>query len=176
MNILGISGSLRKGSFNTKLLLHLKERAAPRATVELAHIGNLPLFDEDLDTPAVVERFRADIERADALLIATPEYNYSVPGGLKNAIDWASRPAFQSVLAHKPAAMLAASRGPTGGARALGHLRQILGGTLTPLYPAPELVVPAAHAALGDGGPDEKLAERLERFWTGFLDWVERGR
>ncbi len=127
MRVLGISGSLRSGSYNTSALRAAIELAPPGMTITLAEIGDLPLYDDDLRLtgyPAPAQRLRQQIREADALLIATPEYNYSVPGVLKNAIDWASRPPDQP-FAGKPVAILGASTGRLGTARAQYHLRQI---------------------------------------------------
>ena len=127
MNILGISGSLRKASHNTAALLAAQELAPEGVQIELADISELPPFNEDVRSqgyPQLVQRFRAKIREADALLISTPEYNASVSGVLKNAIDWASLFP-EPPLAGKPAAMMSASRGIFGGIKAQYHLRQI---------------------------------------------------
>src|SRR5580698_1173079 len=126
MKILGISGSLRKASYNTAALRVASEVAPEGVTIEIADISEIPLYNDDVRAqgyPAAVERFREQIRAADALLFATPEYNYSVSGVLKNAIDWASRPPDQP-LAGKPVAIMGASGGPVGTARAQYHLRQ----------------------------------------------------
>jgi chromate reductase len=131
MRILAVSGSLRESSFNTSLLRAAVE-AAPEG-VELEPwegIGELPLYDEDLDTgdvPESVRRLREDWTAADAILFATPEYNGSVPGGLKNAIDWASRPKLEAVLRNKPVAVVGASTGRFGALWAQQDLKRILG-------------------------------------------------
>lgn len=127
IKVLGISGSLRKGSFNSALLRAAVELAPEGMTIETAEIRGIPLYDEDLRSKGVpdsVQELRAAIGSADALLIVTPEYNYSVPGVLKNAIDWASRPPSQP-FAGKPLAMLGASGGTSGTMRAQYHLRQV---------------------------------------------------
>ena len=127
IKILGISGSLRKGSFNTAALRAAIELAPEGVTIIEADISDIPLYNEDVNAqgrPPSVERFRQQIRDADALLFVTPEYNYSVPGVLKNAIDWASRPPEQP-FAGKPAAIMGASPGVIGTARAQYHLRQI---------------------------------------------------
>jgi len=127
MKVIGISGSLRKASYNTALLRAARELAPDGMTIEAFPIGEIPLYDEDLRQasgyPAPVAALRAAILAADALLIATPEYNFSIPGVLKNAIDWASRPPEQP-FAGKPVAFMSASNGMLGGARAQYHLRQ----------------------------------------------------
>ena len=128
VRILGISGSLRKASFNTALLRAATELVPDGATLELSQeIGTLPLYDDDVRErgwPTPVESFRAQLARADAVLISSPEYNYSIPGPLKNAIDWASRPPSQP-FADKTLAIMGASPGMLGTARMQYHLRQV---------------------------------------------------
>src|SRR5437588_8330379 len=127
ITVLAICGSLRQGSFNKAALRTAIEEKPPGMTIETADIGSIPLYNEDvraLGFPPPVERLRGQIAAADALLFVTPEYNYSIPGVLKNAIDWASRPPDQP-LAGKPAAVMGASQGTTGTVRAQYHLRQI---------------------------------------------------
>jgi chromate reductase, NAD(P)H dehydrogenase (quinone) len=155
MKILGISGSLRRGSHNTALL-----RAAASALpsgVELEvydGLADLPHYDADLDVdpaPEAVARLREAIEEADGVLIATPEFNGSIPGALKNALDWASRPFPDSSLKGKPVAVVGASTGLFGAGWAQGEVRKVLGiigaDTLTE-----ELPVGQAHNAFGDDG------------------------
>lgn len=178
MKILAISGSLRAGALNTHLLHRLADMAGSRADVGFADIGALPHYNQDLDgdpKPAEVAAFITAVSEADALLIATPEYNYSISGVLKNALDWASRPAYRSPLAQKPAAMLGASMSPVGTARAQAHLRQILGGTVTRLFPHPEVLIGAAHTRFDEAGQitDASTQAHLERFMVAFLDWVD---
>jgi chromate reductase len=127
ITVLGLSGSLRKGSYNTAALNAARDLAPPGMTIVTADISDLPLYNEDVKEkgfPPPAERFRNQIRSADALLFVTPEYNYSVPGVLKNAIDWASRPPEQP-FAGKPAAIMGASPGALGTARAQYHLRQM---------------------------------------------------
>ena len=182
MNILGISGSLRKGSLNTLLLRAagdiVHESAATLTEFDLAKI---PFYNGDLDgesKPPAVADFISAIGRADALLFVTPEYNYSIPGVLKNAIDWASRPGYQSILKNRPAGILTASISPVGGARAQIHLRDILAATLTPVYQAPDCLLPQAQHAFNDDGSlkDEQSRERLKRYVNGFLGWLAEAR
>ncbi|HEY2371676.1 MAG TPA: NAD(P)H-dependent oxidoreductase [Gaiellaceae bacterium] len=133
MKILAVSGSLRGGSHNTSLLRAAVEAAPEGVEVELfepSAIGDLPLYDQDLDgvdVPEPVQRLRAEWDSADAILFATPEYNGSVPGGLKNAIDWASRPRLEAALTNKTVAVVSASTGQFGGMWAQADLRKILG-------------------------------------------------
>ena len=130
MRILAVSGSLRESSFNTSLLRAALEAAPESVELELWEgLAELPLYDEDLeaDAPETVRRLREDWAAADAILFATPEYNGSVPGGLKNAIDWASRPRLQAVLRNKPVAVVGASTGQFGALWAQQDLKRILG-------------------------------------------------
>ena len=130
MRVLGISGSLRRGSYNTELLRAARELAPGDVTIELYDdLESVPPYNEDRDTdeaPVEVARLREAIAGADAVLIATPEYNASVPGQLKNAIDWASRPVRAGVLWGKPVAVIGASTGMYGGVWAQAELRKIL--------------------------------------------------
>ncbi len=179
MKLLGISGSLRKGSYNTKLL----EAAAglmPEGT-ELTFIGcgDIPLYNKDLDNdnkPEGVLQLLQAIGYADGVLFATPEYNYSFSGVLKNAIDWASRPAYKSVLAGKPTAIVSASQSLVGGARAQDHLRQVLTATLSPVVPVPPFVVPMVQGKFDTNGRlfDEDTLRRLARYMDDFIVWVNR--
>ena len=127
VKILGIPGSLRKGSFNRKLVNVAQKMVPQGASMDVFDINGIPPFSEDdeKNVPAKVTEFKAAIRRADAILFATPEYNYSIPGVLKNAIDWASRPYGDSAWLGKPAAIIGASVGRFGSARAQYHLRQV---------------------------------------------------
>ena len=130
MRILAVSGSLRESSFNTSLLRAALEAAPEGIELELWEgLGELPLYDEDLehDAPDSVLHLRDDWAAADAILFSTPEYNGSVPGGLKNAIDWASRPRLEAVLRNKPIAVVGASTGQFGALWAQQDLKRILG-------------------------------------------------
>jgi chromate reductase len=129
MRILGIAGSLRRGS-HTRKLLRAAGRALPPGAelVEWDGLGGLPIFDEDMEyaPPAIVQEFLDEVERADAILISTPEYNASLPGGLKNALDWASRPFPDNVLKDKPSAVIGASTGLFGAVWAQAEVRKAL--------------------------------------------------
>lgn len=181
MKILGISGSLRRASFNTALLRAMEGILAGKAGFEIYTCGDLPLYNADIDgesKPEPVVRFRELVSGAEALIFATPEYNHGIPGVLKNAIDWASRPAFKAPLTHKPAGVLSASRGAVGGARAQAALRQILGGTMTPILPHVEMLVPSAAEKFDEAGnlTDARTRERMERYAAEFVEWVRRPR
>jgi chromate reductase, NAD(P)H dehydrogenase (quinone) len=132
MKVLAVSGSLRADSYNTRLLEEAAAAAPSGVEVELldaALIAELPLYDQDLegDAPVSVQRLREAWAEADAILFATPEYNGSVPGGLKNAIDWASRPKLEAALANRTVAVIGASTGQFGAIWAQNDLRRILG-------------------------------------------------
>jgi chromate reductase, NAD(P)H dehydrogenase (quinone) len=126
IKILGFAGSLRKGSYNRALLRAAAELLPEDATIETFDLDGIPGFNADLESrlPDAVKYFKAKIRAADAVIIAAPEYNYSVPGVLKNAIDWASRPSGESVWPGKPLAVMSASTGMLGGSRSQYHLRQ----------------------------------------------------
>jgi chromate reductase, NAD(P)H dehydrogenase (quinone) len=167
MRILGISGSLRRDSHNRRLLLEAAELFPAGTELELfGGLKAVPPYDEDDDRedetdPAVTE-LRDAIARADALLIATPEYNSSVPGQLKNAVDWASRPRSGAVLHGKPVAVIGASCGSFGGVWAQAELKKILR-TAGARVVDGEVAVPRAHVRLEEDGRllDEELRERL---------------
>jgi chromate reductase len=130
MKVLAVSGSLRESSYNTSLLRAAVEAAPDGIELEVWEgLGELPLYDEDLDddVPESVHRLRESWAAADAILFSTPEYNGSVPGGLKNAIDWASRPKLEGVLRNKPVAVVGASTGQFGALWAQQDLKRILG-------------------------------------------------
>lgn len=174
MKILGIAGSLRAGSLNRQLLNAATELAPSGTTWEIAELGDVPVYNGDLDTddtrPAAVTAFRDQIAAADGLFIATPEYNYGIPGMLKNAIDWVSRPAYKSVLANKPVAIASVSMGPVGGARAQAQLKEVLLGVLSRVYAAPELTVGTAGSKFADGKlTDERTLASLTRLVTDFV-------
>lgn len=165
MRILGISGSLRRGSHNRRLLRAAGAMLPPGADlVEWDGLAGLPAFDEDRETspPETVRKWFAAIEGADALLIATPEYNASLPGGLKNAIDWASRPFPANVLRNKPSAVIGASTGLFGAVWAQAEVRKTLKASGAHVLES-ELPVGMADSAFdADGGlADPELTARL---------------
>src|SRR5215470_13926892 len=140
LHVLGFAGSLRKTSFNRGLLRAAVDAAPAGMEIETFDLTPIPSYNADVEEkglPAPVAEFKEKIRAADALLIATPEYNYSVPGLLKNAIDWASRPSNQSPLQKKPAALMGASGGQMGTARAQLALRQSFVFTETLVLPKP---------------------------------------
>src|ERR671937_689143 len=154
MRVLAISGSLRRGSHNTRLLRIAAELAPPSVEIELFDgLKQVPPYDEDDDTdpaPAGARRLREAIAEADALLIATPEYNSSLPGQLKNALDWASRPFPENVLRNKPVAVIGASTGSFGAVWAQAEARKVLGAIGARVLDR-ELPVASADEALAEG-------------------------
>lgn len=126
INVLAFVGSLRKGSYNKSLVRTAVEVKPDNMAIEVFDLEGIPPYNADLENqiPQKVAEFKSKIQASDALLIATPEYNYSIPGVLKNAIDWASRPNVGNPLEAKPVAIMSASTGRFGGARAQYHLRQ----------------------------------------------------
>jgi chromate reductase len=180
MQVLGIAGSLRSGSLNRALLRAAAEVAPAGMEVHLFEgLADIPLFNEDVEAqgdPAPVRGFKAAIQEADALLIATPEYNYGVPGVLKNAIDWASRPAGKSPLNRKPAAIMGASMGMHGTARAQMALRQTFVFTETCTMLRPELYLGRAHEKIDANGRlvDEPTRKQLRKLLEAFAEWIGR--
>jgi len=166
MKVLAVSGSLRRDSYNTSLLRAAAEAAQQGVEVVLWEgIGELPIYDQDLEAgevPATVRRLREEWGEADAILFATPEYNGSVPGGLKNAIDWASRPKGEGALANKTVAVVGASIGQFGAMWGQADLRKILGIAGARVV-SDELPVTRAHEKFDQRGRllDAELHERL---------------
>ncbi|HUX65170.1 NAD(P)H-dependent oxidoreductase [Sulfuricella sp.] len=154
IKILGIVGSLRKGSYNRFALKAAQELVPGGAVLNLIELHGIPVFDQDneMTLPASVLEFKRRILDADAILFATPEYNYSLPGGLKNAIDWASRPYGESAWLGKPAAVMGASTGSLGTARAQYHLRQILVTLDMPVVNQPEVMIGNAAQRFDQNG------------------------
>lgn len=181
IKILGVSGSLRKRSLNTALLLAGAQLLPPEVDFNLADIHDLPMYDEDLRergaSPQSVNRFREQIRDADAVWIATPEYNFSYPGVLKNAIDWASRPPDQPFLG-KPVGIVGASSGMLGTARAQYHLRQVFIFLNAHVLNTPEVFVGAAPTKFDEDLNliDEGTRKALSLHINAFLAWTNRVR
>jgi len=176
IKIFGFGGSLRKGSFTKTLLDEAVFLCPPEATLEVFDkMGRFPLFNQDLENnlPEQVEEFKDKLRKADAILIITPEYNYSVPGYLKNAIDWATRPYGDNSFDGKPGIIMSASAGMSGGIKAQYALRQVCVFLNLHLLNKPEIAVPAVHEKIRDGKlvdmhTKEKIAEGL----TALCDWT----
>jgi chromate reductase len=153
VRILGISGSLRKTSFSTAILRTLAQKAAPSISIDVMTLEEIPFYNEDLDGspgPAAVAKLKRSVAESDGVLIATPEYNHGIPGVLKNALDWASRPAFQSCFKGKPVSIISSSLAFTGGVRAQYQLRETLIAMQAHLVMAPEVVIGGVHTKFAD--------------------------
>src|SRR6266478_6140049 len=154
IRLIGMSGSLRTGSYSNAVLETLRETFAGRADLVVYDLAPIPAYNHDFEgdkRPPVVKKLLADIADADGLVLCAPEFNHSIPGVLKNAIDWASRPAFESVLAYKPVAIMATSRGPLGGARCLEHMRVALDSCLSRITLAREVIIAASETKIQNG-------------------------
>ena len=178
LDVFGICGSLRRASFNGGLLRAAQGLAPKGMTIDIGDIAAIPLFNEDVERegmPKSVRDFRERIRVADAFLIATPEYNYSVPGVLKNAIDWASRAPDQP-LAGKPVAIMGASPGGFGTTRSQHHLRQVFVGVGSLVLVKPEVLVAGAANKFDDRGnlKDEDTKKFVASLLVGFAAWVRR--
>jgi chromate reductase len=181
INVLGISGSLRRDSFNSAALRAAAELSPDGLRIEIFEgLRDIPPYDEDVKQqgfPAATANLRARIKAADALLIVTPEYNYSVPGVLKNAIDWASRPPEQP-FDGKPIAIMGASPGALGTARAQYHLRQMFIFLNGMVLNKPEVMIANASQRFDEQGrlTDEKTREFIRGLLVALKDWTERLR
>ncbi len=178
IHVLGFSGSLRKASFNAGMLRAAREVLPESMTLEVFDLSPLPFYNEDLNVdggPEPVRAFKEKIARADALLIATPEYNYSISGVLKNAIDWASRPAKDSPLNEKPLALMGAG-GLFGTVRAQHHLRQVA--VYTNMHPLnkPEVEVQRGWEKFDQNGnlTDEATRQAIHTLLVALDAWTRR--
>lgn len=149
--LLIIPGSLRKASSSKATARTIVQRLDDRANWKFADVSRLPHYNADLTDDTDVAEFISDVDAADGVVFVTPEYNYSVPGVLKNAIDWASRPAYASVFRDKSCFVISVSGGALGGVRAQSHLKYILNGMLARVYPGKEVVIASANAKVVDG-------------------------
>ncbi len=170
-------GSLRKASINRKLALALADLAPASLKLQIVEIGELPLYNEDIDIdppPAAYTAFRNQLKAADAVLFVTPEYNRSVPAPMKNAIDVGSRPYGQSVFSGKPAAVVSASPGAIGGFGANHHLRQSLVFLDMPVLQQPESYLGGAGNFFDEAGkPNDSIKSFLQKFIDTFARWIE---
>lgn len=173
-----VVGSLRKGSYSRKLALALIEIAKPALDLRIVEIGDLPLYNEDTeaDPPQAWKAFRDAIRPVDGVLFVTPEYNRSIPGCLKNAIDVGSRPYGSSVWSGKPCAVISNSPGAIGGFGANHHLRQCLVFLDMPVMQQPEAYISASNKLVGDDGKitDDSKREFLAKVMKSFAQWVEK--
>jgi chromate reductase, NAD(P)H dehydrogenase (quinone) len=181
LHVLGLSGSLREQSYNRGLLRAAQEVAPPGMEIEVFDLHGIPVYDGDVERlgdPGPVKALKLAIDRADAVLIATPEYNYGIPGGLKNAIDWASRPPRYSVLDGKPVAVMGASTGIGGTANAQAQLRQTLMYPGAQTMPEPEVLVSKARDRFDAEGNlvDEETRESVHKLLDALVEWSARVR
>ena len=178
VKILGFVGSLRKGSFNKALMRAAVALAPEDAIIEVFDIEGIPLFNQDFERqpPSIVKAFKTKIRDADAILIASPEYNYSVSGVLKNAIDWASRPHGDNAFEGKPVAIMSASIGHLGGARAQYHLRQSF--VYLGMYPLnrPEVMMPFAKDNVDADGnvTNEQTKQLIRKLLESLVQWTRK--
>jgi chromate reductase len=178
VNIIRFAGSLRKGSYNRALLRAALELLPKDARLEIFDLDGIPPFNQDLENQPSekVKEFKAKIRAADAVLIATPEYNYSMPGVLKNALDTASRPYGDNALDGKPVAIMGASPGMLGTARAQYHLRQSC--VFLNMYPLnrPEVMVPFAQDKIDKEGKvsDQKTREKIRELLESLVAWTNK--
>jgi len=176
--ILGFAGSLRKGSYNKAILRAALELLPEDAELEIFDLEGIPPFNQDYEDQPVekVKVFKAKIKAADAILIATPEYNYSIPGVLKNAIDCASRPYGDNAFAHKPVAIMGAAPSLLGSARAQYHLRQCFVFLSCLALNQPEVMVSLAHEKIDKDGrvTDEHTREKIRELLEALVTWTRR--
>jgi chromate reductase len=180
ISIFGFAGSLRRGSYNKALLQAAVGLLPAGAKLETFDLAGIPPFNQDLEgqPPDTVKTFKQKIRAADAILIATPEYNYSIPGVLKNAIDWASRPHGDNALDGKPVAIMGASIGMLGTSRAQYHLRQTF--VWLNMFPLnqPEVMVPFAPNSINEQGvvTDQKTKDKIRELLEALIVWTSRLR
>lgn len=180
IRILGIAGSLRQASYNRGTLRAAVELAPDGAEIEIFELNGIPGFnqDEEQNPPEKVAEFKRKIREADAILFVTPEYNYSVPGVLKNAIDWASRPYGDNAFDGKPAAIMGASIGNIATARAQYHLRQMM--VFLNMFPVnqPEVMIGNAGERFDENGnlTDETTKIFIRQLLQNLVDWTRRIR
>jgi chromate reductase len=180
VRLLGLVGSLRRASVNRSLVVAVAECLPPEATLTIYDgLGELPLFNTDIaPEPESAARLKAAIASSDGLVVASPEYNYTVTGVIKNAIDWATRPVATSPLRGKPIGLVSASIGMSGGMRAQYHLRQIFVYTDSPVMAQPEVLIPRSNERFDAEGrlTDESTRVLLTKFGASLVTWVQRFR
>lgn len=178
LTILGIAGSLRKASYNRAALRAARELVPEGVKIEIFELNDIPPFnqDEEKNPPQSVIDFKQRVRAADAILFVTPEYNYSIPGVLKNAIDWASRPYGDSAWNDKPVAIIGASIGTSGTVRAQYHLRQSF--VFLNMHPinGPEVMITNAAERFDEQGnlKDEKTREIIKKMLSNLADWTRQ--
>jgi chromate reductase len=176
--LLGISGSLRKSSLNRYLLDAVRDTLPPIARMSIFEDLDFPIFNDDLVDPPGVVQLKEAIATADGVVFATPEYNYSISGGLKNALDWISRPPDLSPMRGKPVGLVGAASGMSGTIRAQTHMRQMLLYSDSPCLNQPEVLIARAHERFDAEGrlTDPSTRILLERFGVAMTSFVQRYR
>ena len=178
IRILGIAGSLRTGSYNKAILKNAVKLAPSNAEITIFDIKDIPIFNQDFEKtpPDEVIKLKKAIKNSDAILFVTPEYNYSIPGVLKNAIDWASRPYGDNSWEDKPVGIMGAANGMVGTARAQYHLRQMF--VFLNMHPLnkPEVMIPLVSEKIDKDGnlTDEKTKEKIKELIIALRDWTIR--
>lgn len=182
IHVAAMVGSLRRGSYNQALYRAALELAPSTMRLRQVSIADLPFYAPDIDQPGEAplsaETFRADLRAADALLIVTPEYNHSLPGVVKNALDWASRPYDDAPIHDKPAAVMGVSSGATGAARAHLHVRSIAGALRLHLLASPNVMVGNAAAKFDQSGnlTDQATRDQVQSLMVALEAWTRRLR
>lgn len=178
MKIVAIAGSISRESNNKKLINYMKERYKNKVDIELLDIGEIPMYnqDDELNPPDIVKEIRSKIKNSDGIIISTPEYNHSIPGVLKNALDWFSR--VDMVMIGKPAMVVGVSMGNLGTVKAQMHLRQILnsGGIATITLPGNEIFIGAIQEKMDEFGDitDKDTIEYLDKVMDNFIEWEQK--
>lgn len=178
MKIVAIAGSISKGSYNKKLVKYIKERYKDKLDIEILDLGNIPMYnmDNELDPPEIIKEMRKSILASDGILISTPEYNHSIPGVLKNALDWFSR--VEQVMIGKPGMIVGASMGFFGTIKAQMHLRQILNSGAIGLVTLPgnEVFIGNIQDKMDEEGnlTDEATIKFIDSIMDNFIQWIEK--
>jgi NAD(P)H-dependent FMN reductase len=179
LNILGLVGGISKNSLNKKLFKAFQAQAPEHLSLVDFDISQLPFFSQDIemDPPSPVKEFKRRVNEADAVFFVTPEYNHSLPGVLKNAIDWGSRPYGQGVWKRKISAMAGASAGNLGTYGSQQHLRQVLSFLDTRTMHQPEFYTNGSKSFDNEGKLiDERTREYIDKFWKAFGDWIAENK
>jgi chromate reductase len=161
IRVIGISGSLRRDSYCTAILRTLRDQLPEQVTLDIFELTRIPLYNQDDEAenfPSSVQTFKDAVARCDGVVIASPEYNYGMPGVLKNALDWASRPINNSPFAGKPTLVMTASPAFTGGVRAQIQIAETLRAMLAHVVATPQVVVPAAHTKIENGKLEDPVS------------------
>lgn len=180
MKIVAIVGSLRKESYNKRIANFMQDRYKGKLDIEILPIDNLPLFNEDIENnpPSAVKDFKEKIKESEGVLFVTPEYNHSIPGVLKNALDWCSR--VERVMLNKPTFIVGASNGNIGTARCQAHLRQVLnsGGIASIDLPGNQVLIGNVQDKFDEAGNfiDERTIKYLDKVVNNYVDWAVKIR